>query len=180
MAIKDNCKTTYKAVHDNGPRKKSDIKYVVLHSTEGSTAQGAAAWFSNERSGGSANLVVDDKECYRTVDDLVIPWAAPPLNTNGYHIEQAGYSKWTKAKWLLHINTIRRAAYKTATRCHEYNIPVQWLSVEDLKAGKKGITSHANVSAAFHLSDHTDPGPNYPVTVFISLTKLYLKSLPNL
>jgi hypothetical protein len=177
MGISDTCKTNYRAAHDSGTRKTSDIKYVVIHATEGATAAGAASWFQNQASGGSANLVVDDKECYKTVPDTVTPWGAPPLNASGFHIEQAGYSGWSKVKWMLHLNTIRRCAYKTAQRCKEYNIPLQWLSVADLKAGKKGITSHNNVSLAFGQSNHTDPGTAYPYSTFLWLVKYYHKSL---
>lgn len=177
MGIQDSCKTTYRASHDSGPRDTKHIKYVVIHSTEGATAAGAAAWFTNKASGGSANLVVDDKVCYKTVPDDVAPWGAPPLNESGFHIEQAGFSKWSRAKWLLHLKTIQRCAYKTALRCKAYNIPVVFLSVADLKAGKKGITSHNNVSKAFGQSDHTDPGTKYPYGTYMWFVKRYYKAL---
>lgn len=177
MGISDTCKTTYRAAHDSGPRNTSDIKYVVIHATESSNAKGSASWFENQASGGSANLVVDDKECYKTVPDDVTPWGAPPLNQSGFHIEQAGYSGWSRANWLLHLNTIKRCAYKTAQRCKAHKIPLVFLSVADLKAGKKGITSHNNVSLAYGQSNHTDPGKNYPYGTFMWLVKRYYKSL---
>lgn len=178
LNVKAGCLTTYTAVHNSGGRTKEDIKYIVLHSTEGPTAQGAASWFTNPNSGGSANIVVDDKVCYLTLHDLTTPWGAPPLNKNGFHIEQAGYTAWNKAQWMLHLNTIRRAAYKAALRCKWYGIPPVFLSVADLKAGKKsGITTHNNISLAFGQSNHTDPGKGYPISTFMWFLNRYLKSL---
>ena len=175
-----DCLTTYRAVHSSGPRLASQVRYIVLHDTEGSTAQGAAAYFTTEASGGSSNVVVDDKECYRTLDDLVIPWGAPPLNTSGFHIEQAGFAAWSTAEWMAHEATITRAAYKAALRCQRFSIPPVVLNVSQLRADfalhspRGGVVTHATISAAFHDSTHTDPGPNYPISVFMAKLHGYL------
>ena len=175
--IKAPCDPKYVAVHDSGPRKASDIGYVVIHCTEGDTAWGAAQWFANEKSSGSANLVVDDDICFRTVPDLRVPWAAPPLNTQGFHIELAGHAAWSRERWLNAGLTLQRAAYKTAHRCYIYRVPVRQVGWLGLKLGRKGITSHAAVSRAWHLSDHTDPGPNFPWTVFMGMVTHYYAEL---
>lgn len=175
-----DCLPTYKAVHNSGPRPAALIRYIVLHDTEGATAQGAAEYFTTQASGGSANLVVDDNTCYRVLDDLMIPWAAPPLNTSGFHIEQAGFAAWTRAEWLTHRETIDRAAYKAALRCERFKIPARLLTVPLLQhdfaqhqpAG--GVVTHATISAAFHQSTHTDPGPQYPLDVFMQQLEHYL------
>src|SRR5215510_4526618 len=93
------CSTKYRAFHHSGARPLSAIKWIVMHSTEGDTALGAAAWFANPASGGSAHLCVDDRYCFRTLPDGIIPWAAPGANTQGFHIEQAGYARWTSLIW---------------------------------------------------------------------------------
>jgi hypothetical protein len=49
-----------------------------------------------------------------------------------------------------------------------YRIPIVWLHPSDLLAGRRGITSHLNVTLAFHRSDHTDPGPNFPVDRYMT------------
>ena len=48
----------YVAAHSSGDRPTSQIRYVVVHSTEGDTAQGAAAWFANPASGAVNGNVV--------------------------------------------------------------------------------------------------------------------------
>jgi N-acetyl-anhydromuramyl-L-alanine amidase AmpD len=169
------CSTEYKAVHHGGPRRPSEIGWIVIHSTEGATAQGAARWFTNPQSGGSANLVIDDKHCFRTVDDLTVPWGAPPLNQRGFHIECAGYAAWTKQEWLKHTPELRRAAWKTAQRCVVYKIPVRQVGWIGLRIGRKGITSHNAVSKAWHQTDHHDPGTGFPWTVFMSFVEQYTR-----
>src|SRR5947199_8146152 len=164
LALSATCSTKYRAGHDSGARSPDTICYVVLHSTESASARSSAQYFTSPASGGSANLVVDDLSCSHTVPDLVIPWAAPPLNTSGFHIEQAGFAAWSRTRWLAHLLTIRRAAYKAAVRCKTHGIPLTLLGPTQLERigthpqpGHGGITTHAAVSAAFHDSSHTDP-----------------------
>jgi hypothetical protein len=186
------CRLDYPAFHHSGNRMQASIRYIVLHATEGATAQGAASWFVNPASGGSANLVVDDDICFRCLNDFVIPWGAPPLNTNGIHIEQAGFSAWTRTEWLQHEHTIQRAAYKAARRCRAYKIPPRLLAtpaelIKDFGGGpieggvpvhhgplEGGVVTHAVISAAYHETDHTDPGDGYPLDVFMKHLARYL------
>lgn len=167
-------------MHSSGARTAAVVRYIVLHSTEGATAAGAARYFTTPASGGSANLVVDDDVCYRVLGDLVIPWGAPPVNTSGFHIEQAGYAAWTRAEWLEHRPTIERAAYKAALRCERFKIPARVLNVPQLRADFAqhhpggGVVTHATVSAAFQESSHTDPGHGYPVDVFMESLESHL------
>lgn len=184
------CLSTYPAYHHEGARGQASIRYIVLHSTEGPTAQGAAEYFVSPDSGGSANLCLDDNQCYRSLGDFVIPWGAPPLDTNGFHIEQAGYAAWTRAEWLAHERTIERAAYKAALRCRWYKIPPRLLDQAGLLADfgteldggiprrpgplEGGVVTHATISAVYHESTHTDPGPGYPIDVFMAHLHAYL------
>ena len=187
------CHSDLPAFHHEGERRQASIRYIVLHSTEGGTAKSVAQYFMQPDSGGSSNLVVDDYTCYRCLGDNVAPWGAPPLNTFGFHIEQCGYSAWSRQRWLLHRLTIRRAAYKAALRMKWYGIPNRVLDVEelikdfflpaDLNSNRNpgpmhgGIVTHATVSAAYHQSTHTDPGPHYPMDVFTGYVEKFLPGL---
>ena len=170
------CDTTYTAAHNSGVRKPEDIRLVVLHSTEGGTAESVARYFTTPQSGGSAHLVVDDLDCYRCLRNIDIPWGAPGANTAGFHIEQCGYARWTKAEWLEHDLTLRRAAYKAALHANHFGIPLQWLSAAGLKRGLRGVTTHADCSQAFG-GDHTDPGPFWPRRYFMRLVNGYYGDL---
>ena len=172
------CRTGLTAYHHGGERSQTKIRYIVLHSTEGGSAESVARYFARPDAGGSANIVVDDRSCYRSLADTIIPWGAPPLNTFGFHVEQCGYAAWPRRRWLLHRNTIRRAAYKAAQRVRWYGIPIHVPTAAEIKReydaamadGRPpygGIVTHRLVDETFHESTHTDPGEGYPLDVFM-------------
>ena len=168
---------TRRAANDSGPRSRSQIKWVVLHSTEGGTAESVAAYFSRPSTKASTHIVVDDKECWRMVPDLVIPWGAPGVNTGGLHIEQCGYARWSRAEWLAHSATLDRSAATAARWAHMYGIPLRWVGRWGLKLGRKGVTTHSEASRAFTPGGHTDPGPGFPKDVWMARAKAYLKQI---
>lgn len=170
------CSRQYSAVHHGPSRPVSSIKWIIIHCTQGDTAEGAAAWFANPASGGSTHLVVDGEECFRTLGDAIVPHGAKGANRYGFHIEIAGWAHWSAPKWMLERRRLQRAAYKAALRCKWYSIPTVWLTPADLQAGKKGISSHANCSAAFG-GDHSDPGRGFPRIYFMYLVRRYLKEI---
>lgn len=167
-------RTYYPASKSSGTRSLSRIKLVVLHDTEGGTAESNARYFHGANAKGSAHLVVDGKACYRCLADSSIPWAAPGANSTGVHIELAAYARWTRAQWLLRPLLLRRAAYKTAKYCKVYGLPPVFRTAAELRDGKRGVTTHAECTKAFG-GDHTDPGPNFPLGVFMGLVRYYHK-----
>ena len=132
-----------RARHDSGARTKEQIKWVVLHSTEGGTAESVARFFATTAQA-STQLVVDDKECWRMVPDLVIPWGAPGVNTGGLHIEQCGYARWTREEWLAHSATLQRSAAKAARWAHMYGIPLRWVGPWGPRGAGQGDRSPTN------------------------------------
>ena len=175
--VKAPClKTYYPAFRSSGTRPLSEIKWVVLHSTEGGTAESVARWFQNPDAGGSTHLVVDDKECQRCLPNSARCWGAQGANYNGFHIEQCGFARWSAVIWKSHLATLKRAAYKTAFHCDKFGIPVRFVKAADLKAGKAGITTHVECSKAFGGS-HWDPGPFWPRFLFMALVRRYMKEL---
>jgi N-acetylmuramoyl-L-alanine amidase len=177
------------AFHESGTRSISLLRWVVLHDEEAPTARGAAQWFRSHDSRGSAHLCVDDLECYRSLPDTRIPWGAASTigaNTRGLHIEQAGFARWGVALWWgKHRRTLDRAAAKTAGYCHRYKIPAVFVDANGLLAGRRGITTHAEVSKASRRQDpahawrytHTDPGPFWPRRRFLKLVRAHLATI---
>lgn len=165
-----------RAKNDSGPRSASDIKWIVLHSTEGGTAASVAAFFHTTAQA-STQLVVDDKETWRMVPDLVIPWGAPGANTAGLHIEQCGYARWSTAEWMAHSHELQRSAAYAAQWAHEFGIPLRFVGKWGLKIGRKGVTTHNDCSRAFTPGGHTDPGPGFPKAAWMGWARAYLKQL---
>ena len=176
-AIKAICKIV-KAYHNSGTRDLKDIKWIVVHDTEGGSAASVAAMFSRPSASASTHLVVDQVECIRMLDDRDIPWGAPGANTNGYHIEHVGFAHWTRNEWLAHDTTLRRGAYKAALRCVRYGIPVRWVGPLGLRLGRRGLTTHADVSKWQGTpGGHSDPGPNFPKDVYLAYVKEYVAEI---
>jgi len=56
-------------------------------------------------------------------------------------------------------------------------IPAVWLFPADLQAGRRGITSHDNVSKAFGQSTHWDPGEGFNVQSYIRRVRKNLQEM---
>ncbi|MSS45919.1 N-acetylmuramoyl-L-alanine amidase [Cutibacterium sp. WCA-380-WT-3A] len=149
------------------------------HASAGGQAKATARYFQSEQSAGSAHYVCDIAETIQCLPDDVIAWHAPPNRRSiGIEICADGGSRssfqhpehaYTRSQWLSPQvwPAVARAAALTRDLCHRHNIPMQQLSVADVKAGKHGICGHNDVSEAFHKSDHDDPGPTFPWDQFI-------------
>jgi hypothetical protein len=173
VAPAPSCGTEFEAAHHGGTRSMSSVDLVVLHSTEGNTAKGAAEWFATTLPGlpeskqpGSAHLIVDDAACYRALPDDVVPYGAPHGNVNGLHIEMAGFHNWTRQEWLSHLPTIEKAAGAAAAWGKKYGIPMRFVDAAGLRRGESGVTTHLELTQAFTPGGHVDPGTDFPLDVF--------------
>lgn len=169
----------YDAVHHSGTRGLSAIHLIVLHDME-VTAYDAAAeavgrYFEMKASGGSTNYGVDNNSIQSYLDDNVIPWGAPSVNTNGLHIEQMGKASWTTAQWhKLAAGTLDRTAWLVAQKSKKLGIPIRTLTDAQVKSGSKGVTTHKQVTRAYHVyGGHTDPGDGYPLGFVLDLARKY-------
>jgi hypothetical protein len=172
------------------------IRRVVIHSTvspcEPGGARNIAAYFRSQSAGGSAHYVVDPEETVQSAYDSVIAWHAPP-NSGSLGIEMCdipgpvpnekpGSARWKALKrswrWARPEQRamLKRTARLTARLCLAYDVPVQFVGPRELKAGKRGITTHANVSAAFKQSSHWDPG-FWPRAWFMRMVRAEAKRL---
>ena len=170
------CKAGPRAAHDAGPRRAGAIDLCVIHTAEAAdavgadnTAEGVANYFAREDVEASTQLAVDRDSCVRMLPDLVIPWGASGANSDGLHVEICGRAAWRRETWLSARNKpmLDRAAAKVAKWCWQYGIPRRWLSVAELRAGGRGLTTHVDVNAAFKRGVHWDPGPGFPRDWFV-------------
>jgi hypothetical protein len=151
------------------------IKLVVLHSTEGPTAEGGAITLSSS-SDVSAHLCVGKGVTYRIVPEWLGSCTVQEPNDWTLNIEQVGFAAWSRKKWLQHLNTIKRAAFWTAWWCKKHKLPRRFRNAKALDAGEiRGYTTHAQLSLSkWSSSTHTDPGPNYPLFGNVSFRALLL------
>lgn len=161
-------------INHTGGRK---IDVVVIHTMEmdekGDTAESCALWFKNPNSQVSAHYCVDVDSVVQCVKEEDIAWHAPGANHNGIGVEHAGRAAQTGRDWSDDYSTkmLANSSELVAGVCARHGIPVVWLQATDLVAGKRGITSHANVSKAFKRGSHWDPGDNFPIEKYLAAVR---------
>lgn len=145
-----------------------DIQYIIIHTTEGNSAQGAIDWWSGANGGSaSAHYIVEDSTIYQTVADKNI----------AYH---AGHAYYTNRSigieivaWANIAGTISDAEYRAAADLvrwlvNEYDIsPVHILQNDNTSTlGNElpsGILGHTQVDLPEVNGFKTDPGPYFMV-----------------
>ncbi|MFC9231045.1 N-acetylmuramoyl-L-alanine amidase [Streptomyces decoyicus] len=165
-----------------GPGRTVPIRVIVIHDMEAPegplTAENIAHWFAtmSAASKASAHVCVDNNSAVRCVADGDRAWHAPGANSDGLGIELAGYARQSRGEWLDQYSkgVLDQAARVVAGWCQKHNIPARKLSVAELKAGKRGIVGHRDVSAAYGQTDHSDPGPSFPWDYFLSRVSAYM------
>jgi hypothetical protein len=167
--------------HGNKP-----INRIVMHGTvspcERGGARKIAAYFRSDSAGGSAHYIVDPGEAVQSAYDDLIAWHAPP-NKNSIGVElcdPVGDSKGAlpMSRWDggNHADMLGIAARLVAALCLAYDVPAVFLSPADLKAGKRGLCEHSDVSQAFGQSSHWDLG-NFPRATFLKAVKVEMKKI---
>ena len=157
------------------PGRAFDV--VVMHTMEIAERPGAAMicarWFATSVSNVSAHYCVDAQTVIQCVREQDVAWHARGGNTHSIGVELAGFARQTAHDWEDTYSTgvLGRASALVADVCRRRRIPTRWLSADDLLAGRRGLTGHAQVSEAYRKSDHWDPGPAFPVERFLGLVR---------
>lgn len=155
------------------------VRVVVMHATQSPERTGAAraiaSYFATNLDParkGSAHITVDNTETIGSVRHQDTAFGAGGANSDGYHIEQVGYSEQDESEWADDYSkgVVVRAADAARAACEFFDLPKVWLSADDLLAGAAGITDHNTCSAAFG-GTHWDPGPNWPRAEFMALVR---------
>lgn len=150
------------AAHTSGLGNKP-ISRIVIHSTvspcEEGGARSIAAYFRSSKAGGSAHYVVDPGEVVQVVYDSVIAWHAPP-NTHSLGIEMCEFPANNMDRWARdnQQRMLDRTAKLTAQLCLAYHVRALYVPAAGLRLGIDGVTTHAQVSRAWHETTHWDPG----------------------
>ena len=149
-------------------REPGDIRYIVIHTTEGS-ADGAASWFQNDKSHVSAHYVISRTgEIVQLVRQRNVAWHAGnwAVNTTSIGIEHEGVtddpSGYTDAEY-------RASARLVAYICRTWDVAID----------RNHIIGHAEVPdpndpALRGGSDHhTDPGQYWNWPKYMKLVRFY-------
>ncbi len=179
------------------------ISLIVIHSAETACADGVARslanWFATEPASTqtSSHYICDPTMVVACVDEDDTAWHAAPVNHRSIGIEHAGYARFTTAEWGgdAEQKMLARSAALVADICTRRNLPVAFVDAAGLIRGDSGITTHAAVSEACRMaiaqkldslfaqnaqhpgtpkSDHTDPGPGWPMDAFLAMVQAAL------
>ena len=170
--------------------KQTGFDLVVIHSAVIQCARGMAralGHMNQTSTTGSWHYAVDPFETIQCSWDSFVCWA-DGVNWRHIAIEMADFPgpvpqgktkqqiRNLKKSWRWagknHRMMLHRTAYLTARLLLSEGLPLQYVGVAGLKAGKKGWTTHANVTDAFHKSTHWDPG-FWPRLRFAQLVRRY-------
>ena len=137
------------------------------------TCEAVARWFGSDNAPrASAHYCVGQDAVIQCVRDVDVAWHAPGMNARGIGIEHQGYASQTHEQWAdeSSLETLKKSAWLLNWLASEYQIPLRRLTVEQLKAGEKGVCGHFDVTNAFQGGrGHWDPGPNFPWQSYLAL-----------
>lgn len=155
-------------------RDGNAVQYLVVHHTAGSeratSAEDGAAYDARRTDGTSTHYFCDQNsivQCVYTWDRANAAYHYG--NRRGIQFELCGTLQ-TRAQWLDPASdaTLWIAAKQMARDCKKYGIPVRKIGPAEMRAGHKGICGHWDVTLAYGLGDHTDPGPHFPYDVLLA------------
>lgn len=155
--------------------QRGNPSLIVIHDMEapekGNTAEATARYFQTIGRPASAHYCIDNDSEVQCVPDGVVAYHAPGANRQGLGYEHAGYASQSADGWFDAYSRamLDRSTDLAAWHGNRYNIPPRFLNAASLKAGDfRGVTTHHEVTQAFHLSTHTDPGPNFPIQWYVT------------
>lgn len=160
------------------------VQYVVVHYTAGSerstSAEDGAAYDQRRTDGTSTHYFVDSN----SVVQCVYTWdranaAFQYGNRLGIQYELCG-TQQTREQWLDAASdaTLTNAARQMARDCAKYQLPVRRLTLAQMRNGEKGLCGHVDVTDAYGLGDHRDPGPEFPWDVLLARVAAFLAPRP--
>lgn len=162
------------------PSRTKKVQLIVLHTMEapekGTTAESVAQYFKTSGVKASAHYCVDNNSIIQCVYDSDTAWACKNANSNGIHIEHAGYAKQNTEDWMDEYSKamLEISAQECALMCKKFDIPVQkavFKSDSDYTVVKPGICGHADVP--LHGS-HWDPGTEFPWEYYFELVRKFM------
>ena len=165
--------------------RQGNIDLIVIHTMEVAEYPNVAknvaeSWAGPNSAMASAHFCIDDNNIIQCVKVEDTAFHAPGVNSIGIGIEHAGYASQTDAQWHDDYSTklLELSAGLVAQLCIKYNIPVTFIDSAGLINKERGITTHVAVTNAFHKSDHTDPGKNFPMNEYLDKVNAYI-AIPN-
>lgn len=159
----------------HGDSNNKPLDWLVLHSTVSPCVRGGARsiarYFTDTiTTPASAHYVTDPGEAVQVTYDSVVAYHCGhnqhslgiemcdnpgPVPPKGLRAKLRHSWRWADKN---HRAMLRITARLCAELCAAYGIPARFVGARGLQRGRQGITTHNNMSKAFHQSTHWDPG----------------------
>jgi len=155
---------------------RETVDWIVIHCMQGpetsTRAEKCAAYFAGQRGKApkaSAHYCVDVDSIVQCVREDKVAWHAPKANRYGIGIEHGGFARQTKDQWLdeYGVAMLTLSAKLVAKICRTWAIPPEFVDAGGLRAGIRGVTTHAAVTEAFEVGTHWDPGKGFPMDWYL-------------
>lgn len=168
----------HKAIYNGPPRSyganKTAKDYIVIHNTSNDApAQNEASYAKRRADSVSSHYYVDDERIIQSLntDYRAFHVGSSRGNSAGISYEITGTNSKSESWWKNNV-AWDLLAKQIRVDCAEHGITVQTLTIDEIRAGKKsGIITHDQARRAWGGTDHTDPGPNFPMGHLIALVK---------
>lgn len=152
---------------------------LVVHDLEAPVRNGivwelATGWLQN--AGVSPHGMTGPDERVETCPDNRVGYhVRSPGNEVSHGEEHCGYASNTLEQWTTGAQwqTLKRGAANMAVKSTKLGIPLRWLSIAQIRAGERGMCTHADISLAWGTTDHTDPGKNFPFDAYLRTAQQY-------
>lgn len=164
------------AKYSFAPQFDRPFDWAVLHAAVTAEKADRAEWLmkycaNNDRKA-SWHYAVDCDSITQSVIEAHIAYhAGRTANTKGIGIEFATEAEASVAGWqdAYSVKMLQLGSFLLAGICRRRAIPPVFIDAEGLRAGRRGVTTHAEVAKAFPKeTTHTDPGPNFPMEFFLA------------
>jgi hypothetical protein len=152
-------------------------RLIVIHSLEAPARRGLAWDLANgwiKTAGVSPHCITDPGETVDLLAEDTVGWHCGNGNQHGLGLEVTGYAAWSFAQWTTGdaFAAVRLDAKRAAEAALRHDIPLQWLSLGQVRDGvSRGFCTHADVSATLGGTTHTDPGLGFPFAIFMQMVK---------
>lgn len=175
----------YRAIYDGPPRwftnQKTRKKYVMIHATaNNATAENEASYAKRRPDSTSSHYYVDDDSIVQSLDTDLRAWHAGNTEGNDHAIayELTAQNVNVGRAWWLDTDNIEWPLFadQVAKDCEAHGITPRTLTDAQLRVGSMtGIITHVQGNRVWGGSDHTDPGPNFPMDYLVSQVKKRLE-----
>lgn len=168
----------YQSIYSGPPKSYGASKtvkdYIVIHNTANDApAKNEASYAKRRTDSVSSHYYVDDDVIIQSLntDYRAFHVGSSRGNSAGIAYEITGTNAKSPSWW--HSNVAwDLLAKQIRIDCAEHGITVQTLTIDEIRAGKRsGIITHDQARRAWGGTDHTDPGPNFPMGHLIALVK---------